>query len=71
MLSEAMKKMGHFLGLFLILLSSTSAMVAASMMRPVSVPFNKSYVASWGADHIKQLNGGRNVELLLNKEHGK
>jgi len=65
-----MKKMGHFLGLFLILLSSTSAMVAASMMRPVSVPFNKSYVASWGADHIKQLNGGRNVELLLNKEHG-
>jgi len=62
-------KTAQFLCLSLILLLHSAAM-AATPRKPVSVPFGKNYVASWGADHIKEFHGGRKVELLLNKQYG-
>lgn len=68
MSSEAMK-MVQFLCLFLILLLPSCAM-AGVPRKPVSEIFDKNYAASWGADHIKQINGGRTADLLLDKQNG-
>eukprot|EP00253_Pinus_taeda_P007328 PITA_07328 len=62
-------KTAQFLGLFLILLLHSVA-IAGTPRKPVSVPFSKNYVASWGAGHFKEFRGGRRVELLLNKKYG-
>eukprot|EP00253_Pinus_taeda_P016922 PITA_16922 len=45
--------------------------MVATPRKPVSVPFQNNYFASWGSDHIKQFHGGRKTALLLNKQYGK
>ncbi|KAK9136915.1 hypothetical protein Sjap_007509 [Stephania japonica] len=38
--------------------------------KAVDVPFQKNYVPSWSADHIKYINGGKEAQLLLDKYSG-
>ncbi|XP_078441535.1 xyloglucan endotransglucosylase/hydrolase 5 [Wolffia australiana] len=52
---------------FLGLLGSA---MAAPPRQPVDVPFQKNYVPTWAADHIKYINGGREVQLVLDKSSG-
>ncbi|KAK9291667.1 hypothetical protein L1049_019616 [Liquidambar formosana] len=40
------------------------------MRRPVDVPFQKNYVPSWANDHMKYINGGAEIQLLLDKYSG-
>ncbi|KAK9139375.1 hypothetical protein Scep_009056 [Stephania cephalantha] len=42
----------------------------AAPKKAVDVPFQKNYVPSWSADHIKYINGGKEVQLLLDKYSG-
>lgn len=44
--------------------------MAAAPRKPVDVPFDRNYVPSWSANHIKYLNGGYSAELLLDKYSG-
>eukprot|EP00253_Pinus_taeda_P004748 PITA_04748 len=44
--------------------------MAATPKKPVTLPFDNNFIASWGVDHIKQFDGGRQANLLLNKQHG-
>ncbi|KAK1665183.1 hypothetical protein QYE76_053342 [Lolium multiflorum] len=43
---------------------------AAPPRKPVDVPFEKNYVPTWAEDHIQYLNGGREVQLSLDKSTG-
>jgi len=43
---------------------------AAPPRKPVDVPFEKNYVPTWAKDHIHYLNGGREVQLSLDKSTG-
>ena len=43
---------------------------AAAPRKPVDVPFEKNYVPTWAEDHIKYVNGGREVHLSLDKSTG-
>jgi len=43
---------------------------AAPPRKPVDVPFEKNYVPTWAEDHIHYLNGGREVQLSLDKSTG-
>ncbi|KQJ88316.1 probable xyloglucan endotransglucosylase/hydrolase [Brachypodium distachyon] len=43
---------------------------AAPPRKPVDVPFEKNYVPTWASDHIHYLNGGREVQLSLDKSTG-
>ncbi|CAI9102144.1 OLC1v1000365C1 [Oldenlandia corymbosa var. corymbosa] len=38
--------------------------------RPINVPFQKNYVPTWAADHIRYINGGNTVDLVLDKTTG-
>ncbi|KAK9161537.1 hypothetical protein Syun_007878 [Stephania yunnanensis] len=42
----------------------------AAPKKAVDVPFQKNYAPSWSADHIKYINGGKEVQLLLDKYSG-
>ncbi|KAK9266497.1 hypothetical protein L1049_007442 [Liquidambar formosana] len=44
--------------------------IAVMMRRPVDVPFQKNYVPSWANDHMKYINGGAEIQLLLDKYSG-
>lgn len=52
--------------LSLAILSTT----AAAPKKPVNVPFQKNYVASWALDHIKYYGGGNEIQLLLDNYTG-
>jgi xyloglucan:xyloglucosyl transferase len=43
---------------------------AKAPRKPVDVPFSKNYVPTWAEDHIHYLNGGREVQLSLDKSTG-
>jgi xyloglucan:xyloglucosyl transferase len=43
---------------------------AAPPRKPVDVPFEKNYVPTWAENHIHYLNGGREVQLSLDKSTG-
>ncbi|CAM0882807.1 unnamed protein product [Alopecurus aequalis] len=43
---------------------------AAPPRKPVDVPFEKNYVPTWAEDHIHYVNGGREVQLSLDKSTG-
>lgn len=43
---------------------------AAPPRKPVDVPFEKNYVPTWAEDHIHYVNGGREVQLSLDKTTG-
>lgn len=55
------------LSLFLLL---PSAARSAAPRRPVDVPFGRNYVPTWAFDHIKYLNGGSEIHLMLDKYTG-
>ncbi|KAA8536846.1 hypothetical protein F0562_029324 [Nyssa sinensis] len=60
---------GLFVGVVLIEIVST--LVSGAVPRkPVDVPFQKNYVPTWAAHHIKYINGGSKTELLLDKNSG-
>ncbi|KAJ4967766.1 hypothetical protein NE237_014467 [Protea cynaroides] len=44
--------------------------MGAAPRKPVDVPFQKNYVPSWASDHIKFINGGSQVRLVLDKYSG-
>uniref|UniRef100_A0ACD5UQ29 Uncharacterized protein n=1 Tax=Avena sativa TaxID=4498 RepID=A0ACD5UQ29_AVESA len=50
-----------------VLLRGTAA---APPRKPVNVPFEKNYIPTWAEDHIHYLNGGREVQLSLDKSTG-
>lgn len=54
----------------LVLLVAAMAAMAASPPKPVDVPFQKNYVPTWASDHIKNINGGNEVQLSLDKWTG-
>jgi xyloglucan:xyloglucosyl transferase len=43
---------------------------AAAPRKPVDVPFQKNYVPTWAQDHIHYIDGGREVQLYLDKTTG-
>ncbi|KAL6654759.1 hypothetical protein ACP70R_008224 [Stipagrostis hirtigluma subsp. patula] len=43
---------------------------AAAPRKPVDVPFSKNYVPTWAQDHIHYIDGGREVQLYLDKSTG-
>lgn len=38
--------------------------------KPIDVPFNKNYVPTWAYDHIRYFNGGKEIQLVLDKSTG-
>lgn len=52
------------------LLMVVSGAIAAVPKRPVDVPFGRNYVPTWAFDHIKYLNGGSEIQLVLDKQTG-
>lgn len=48
-----------------------SVILAAPPRTPIDVAFQKNYVPTWAYDHIKYLNGGSEVHLVLDKYTGK
>ncbi|KAK4805006.1 hypothetical protein SAY86_004823 [Trapa natans] len=50
-----------------LLLLFTSSTRSAPQRRPVDVPFSRNYVPTWAFDHIKYLNGGSEIHLMLDK----
>uniref|UniRef100_A0A0D9XSQ8 Xyloglucan endotransglucosylase/hydrolase n=1 Tax=Leersia perrieri TaxID=77586 RepID=A0A0D9XSQ8_9ORYZ len=43
---------------------------AAPPRKPIDVPFSKNYVPTWAEDHIHYVDGGREVQLYLDKSTG-
>lgn len=58
----------YFFGVILINLCILA--IGAQPRKPVDVPFQKNYVPSWAPDHIKYINGGKTVDLVLDKNSG-
>lgn len=54
----------------LILFNFAILAIGAAPKKPVDVVFHRNYVPSWSPDHIKYLNGGYTVDLLLDKYSG-
>ncbi|KAH9328664.1 hypothetical protein KI387_000772 [Taxus chinensis] len=46
------------------------AIMDATPRRPIDVPFQKNYVPTWAADHIKYIDGGNQATLSLDKWTG-
>ena len=55
---------------FLSLLCLVSATMAAPPKKPVAVPFGRNYMPTWAFDHIKYFNGGKEIQLHLDKYTG-
>lgn len=45
--------------------------LAAAPKKAVDVPFGRNYVPTWAFDHIRYLNGGSEIQLVLDKSTGK
>ncbi|CAL4987712.1 unnamed protein product [Urochloa decumbens] len=43
---------------------------AAAPRKPVDVPFQKNYVPTWASDHIHYADGGKEVQLYLDRSTG-
>ncbi|XP_042517066.1 probable xyloglucan endotransglucosylase/hydrolase protein [Macadamia integrifolia] len=54
----------------LLICGLCEVILAAAPRKPVDVPFQKNYVPSWATDHIKYINGGSQVHLVLDKYSG-
>lgn len=54
----------------MLVFSFSSMTMAVSPRKPVDVPFGRNYKPTWAFDHIKYANGGRDVELSLDKYTG-
>ncbi|CAL9060541.1 xyloglucan endotransglucosylase protein 2 [Musa acuminata AAA Group] len=55
---------------FLVLGLVSVTTLAGTPRRPIDVPFQKNYVPTWAYDHIKYFDGGREVQLSLDKNTG-
>ncbi|RAL52616.1 hypothetical protein DM860_007384 [Cuscuta australis] len=51
-------------------LTVVAVVEAAAPRKPVDVPFSRNYVPTWAADHIKYINGGQSVDLVLDRNSG-
>ncbi|KAK8939659.1 putative xyloglucan endotransglucosylase/hydrolase [Platanthera guangdongensis] len=58
-----------FLTVLLFAMAMAMAM-AAPPRKPIDVPFQKNYVPTWATDHIKNINGGNEIQLYLDKYTG-
>lgn len=58
----------YLIGTILLYLSILA--IGAQPRKPVDVPFQRNYVPSWSADHIKYIKGGSSVDLVLDKISG-
>ncbi|KAH9328665.1 hypothetical protein KI387_000773, partial [Taxus chinensis] len=56
--------------LILVMVVVLPAAMAGSPRKPVDVPFQKNYVPTWASDHIKHIDGGNQVHLVLDKYTG-
>lgn len=54
---------------FMALMALPAAM-AAPLHKPMDVKFQQSYVPSWASDHIQQIDGGNEAQLILDKTTG-
>ncbi|GJN25443.1 hypothetical protein PR202_gb13270 [Eleusine coracana subsp. coracana] len=54
----------------LLLVAAAGGARAAAPRKPVDVPFQKNYVPTWAEDHIRYVDGGREVQLVLDKTTG-
>lgn len=52
---------------FLFLIAGTNG---AAPKKPINVPFSKNYAPTWAHDHIKYFNGGKEIQLMLDKYTG-
>ncbi|PKA60238.1 putative xyloglucan endotransglucosylase/hydrolase protein B [Apostasia shenzhenica] len=59
-----------FLALSVLSLCFLLTAMAAAPRKPVDVPFQNNYAPSWAIDHIKHFNGGREIQLYLDKSSG-
>eukprot|EP01018_Ginkgo_biloba_P017936 Gb_34729 [translate_table: standard] len=55
---------------FIILLVVAVPAMAAPPRKPVDVEFQKNYAPTWASDHIKYIDGGKEVQLSLDKWTG-
>eukprot|EP00252_Welwitschia_mirabilis_P026137 TRINITY_DN841_c0_g1_i1.p1 TRINITY_DN841_c0_g1~~TRINITY_DN841_c0_g1_i1.p1 ORF type:complete len:303 (+),score=4.89 TRINITY_DN841_c0_g1_i1:37-945(+) len=53
-----------------VLFVLTGSALAGTPRRVPNVPFDRNYVITWGAHHIKLFHGGNKAELLLDKSSG-
>ncbi|WCJ40280.1 Xyloglucan endotransglucosylase/hydrolase [Euphorbia peplus] len=60
--------LGWSVCLSLVLLVGVSN--AAAPRRPVDVPFGRNYYPTWAFDHIKYFDGGKEIQLMLDKYTG-
>ncbi|KAJ6840619.1 xyloglucan endotransglucosylase/hydrolase protein A-like [Iris pallida] len=51
-------------------LATVTTTMAAPPRKPIDVPFQRNYVPSWAFDHIKYFNGGKEIQLHLDKYTG-
>ncbi|XP_022861692.1 xyloglucan endotransglucosylase/hydrolase protein 2-like [Olea europaea var. sylvestris] len=54
----------------LLILLVIFSIAGAYSIKAAEVPFNQNYVPAWGGDHIKVLDQGRQVQLLIDRSSG-
>ncbi|CAH2052226.1 unnamed protein product [Thlaspi arvense] len=53
-----------------LFLLASSTVMAIPPRKAIDVPFGRNYVPTWAFDHQKQLNGGSELQLILDKYTG-
>lgn len=53
-----------------LFLMASSNVMAIPPRKAIDVPFGRNYVPTWAFDHQKQLNGGSELQLILDKYTG-
>ncbi|CAN6812565.1 unnamed protein product [Brassica oleracea] len=53
-----------------LFLMASSTVMAIPPRKAIDVPFGRNYVPTWAFDHQKQLNGGSELQLILDKYTG-
>ncbi|RLM68835.1 hypothetical protein C2845_PM17G10630 [Panicum miliaceum] len=72
---SAMSRALEMAARWLLVAAAVGALVAtrataAAPRKPVDVPFQRNYVPTWAADHIRYVDGGREVQLVLDRSTG-
>lgn len=49
---------------------ASSTVMAIPPRKAIDVPFGRNYVPTWAFDHQKQINGGSELQLILDKYTG-
>ncbi|KAL1204622.1 Xyloglucan endotransglucosylase/hydrolase [Cardamine amara subsp. amara] len=58
------------LALIALFLMASSMVMAIPPRKAIDVPFGRNYVPTWAFDHQKQINGGSELQLILDKYTG-